>query len=93
VGTAPILRRLDWRKTSLPSARELARLRALAETRPMDERPSVSFRVARHRKKHEDGQEVGFAIVGHVEPAPEDASHQPRTYTAWRALQRGLDRE
>ena len=49
VGTAPILRRLDWGRASLPSGRKLAQLKPLPETRPMDDKPSVSFRVSRHR--------------------------------------------
>lgn len=91
VGTAPILRRLGWTRASLPSSRKLAKLRPLPETRPMDERPSVSFRVARHRRKDEDWKDVGFALVGRIAPAPEDPTHQARTYTTWRALRASLE--
>ncbi|MEJ7831658.1 MAG: hypothetical protein WKF79_01990 [Nocardioides sp.] len=54
VGTAPILRRLNWAKPSVPMNQKIAKLKPLPETRPMDDNPSVSFRVARHRKKDED---------------------------------------
>lgn len=91
VGTAPILRRLGWTKASLPSSRKLAKLKPLPETRPMDERPSVSFRVARHRRMDEDWKDVGFALVGRIAPASEDATHPARTYTTWRALRTSLD--
>ncbi|MGC4109548.1 MAG: hypothetical protein QM747_03795 [Nocardioides sp.] len=91
VGTAPILRRLDWRKTSLPSGRKLAKLKPLPETRPMDDKPSVSFRVARHRKKDEDWSDVGFRVVGRLTPPAEDAHLAARTYTTWRALRTSLD--
>lgn len=91
VGTAPILRRLDWTKASLPSGRKLAKLKPLPETQPMDERPSVSFRVARHRKRDDDWKDVGFSLVGQIAPASEDATHAARTYTTWRALRTSLD--
>lgn len=91
VGTAPILRRLDWAKASVPTNRKIAKLKPLPETRPMDNKPSVSFRVARHRKKDEDWRDVGFALVGRVTPTSEDVKHVARTYTTWRALRTGLD--
>ena len=91
VGTAPILRRLGWTRASLPSSRKLAKLKPLPETRPMDEKPSVSFRVARHRRKDEDWKDVGFVLVGRIVPASEDPTHQARTYTTWRALRTSLD--
>lgn len=91
VGTAPILRRLDWGQPPLPSGRKLAKLKPLPETRPMDARSSVSFRVARHRKKDEDWRDVGFAAVGHIPPPPEDAQFAPHTYTTWRGLRTSLD--
>lgn len=91
VGTAPILRRLKWGKTSMPSARRLARLGPLPETRPTDDKPSVSFRVARHRKKDEDWRDVGFTLVGRVTASVEDANFPARTYTTWRSLRTSLD--
>lgn len=91
VGTAPILRRLKWGEASMPSARKLARLRPLPETRPMDDKPSVSFRVARHRKKDEDWRDVGFTLVERMTPSSEDANFAPRTYTTWRSLRMSLD--
>lgn len=91
VGTAPILRRLDWNKTTLPSAWRLGRLRYLPETKPMSGQQSVSYRVAKHRKKDEDWRDVGFALLGAVKPSRDDARHDPRTLTAWRGLSRSLD--
>jgi hypothetical protein len=91
VGTAPILRRLEWGRASLPSGRKLATLKPLPETRPMDDKPSVSFRVARHRKKDEDWRDVGFEMVGQVPLPSEDGQFAPRTYTTWRALQTSLN--
>ncbi|TGN65287.1 hypothetical protein EXE59_15960 [Nocardioides eburneiflavus] len=91
VGTAPIVRRLEWARASLPSGRKLAKLKPLPETRPMDDKPSVSFCVARHRKKDEDWRDVGFEIVGQVPLPSEDAQFAPRTYTTWRALRTSLD--
>lgn len=90
MGTAPILRRLDWTKKSLPGARRLRRLKPLRETRSPDG-PSVTFRVARHRKKDEDWDDAGFALVGRVPPPAEDATYQARTYTTWRSLRTALD--
>lgn len=92
VGTAPILRRLDWHKTSLPSGRKLVKLKPLPETRPTDDKPSVSFRVARHRKKDEDWSDVGFTVIEHVSPPAEDANFAAGTYTTWRALRTSLDK-
>lgn len=57
----------------------------------MDDKPSVSFRVARHRKKDEDWSDVGFAVVERVTPPAEDANFAARTYTTWRALRTSLD--
>lgn len=91
VGTAPVLRRLDWGKASLPSGRKLAKLKPLPETRPMDDKPSVSFRVARLRKKDEDWRDVGFEMVGQIPTPSEDSRFAPRTYTTWRALRTSLD--
>lgn len=91
VGTAPIIRRLDWAKPSLPSGRKLAKLKSLPETRPMSDRPSVSFRVARHRKKDEDWRDVGFDLVAQVPLPTRDAHFAPHTYTTWRALRTSLD--
>lgn len=91
VGVAPILRRLDWNKSALPSDRKLRRLRPMPEPRPNDPGPSVSFRVAKHRKKDEDWRDVGFVIVGRANTDTADAAYQPRIYTAWRALRTALD--
>lgn len=91
VGTAPVIRRLRWARSSLPGGRKLAKLKPLHETRPMGDGPSVSFRVARHRKKDDDWQDVGFQLVGQVAPLTEDAQFAPRTYTTWRALRTSLD--
>lgn len=91
VGTAPILRRLDWDRASLPSGRKLAKLKPLPETRPGDDAPSVSFRVARHRRTDEDWGDVGFEVVGQVQPQSEDGRFAPLSYTTWRALRTSLD--
>ncbi|MEH3033484.1 MAG: DUF4259 domain-containing protein [Aeromicrobium erythreum] len=91
-GTAPILRRLDWGKASLPSGRKVAKLKPLPETRPMDDEPSVSFRVARHRKKDEDWRDVGFTLVHRVAPPSEDAQFAARSYLTWRVLRMSLDK-
>lgn len=91
VGTAPIVRRLQWAKASLPSGPKLAKLKPLSETRPMDDKPSVSFRVARHRRKDDDWRDVGFVIVGQVPLPSEDAHFAPSTYTTWRGLRSSLD--
>lgn len=90
VGTAPVLRQLDWDKAT-PSARKLRRLKALLETRPGSEKPSVSFRVARHRKKDSDWHDVGFWLIARVDTAKDDEGFAPRTHTDWRALARNLD--
>ncbi len=90
-GTAPILRRLNWSKASLPSARKASRLKPLPETNPLGSKPSVSCRVARHRKKDEDWQDVGFVRVGRTNPSHEDLEFAASTYTTWRALARSLD--
>lgn len=91
VGTAPIVRRLRWTKASLPSDRRLAKMKPLPETRPMDGKPSVSFRVARHRRKDEDWRDVGFELVGQVPVPLDDAQLRPRTHTTWRGLRSSLD--
>lgn len=91
VGTAPIIRRLQWTKASLPSERRLAKLKPRPQSRPMDDKPSVSFRVARHRRKDEDWRDVGFEIVGQVPVPSEDALFAPHTYTTWRGLRSSLD--
>lgn len=94
VGTAPILRRLDWGKPSMPSSRKLAKLKPLPETppKPMDDRRSVSFLVARHRKKDEDWCDVGFTWVERVTPSPEDGNFAARSHATWRGLQTILDK-
>lgn len=91
VGAAPILRQLDWDKPARPSMRKLRRLRTLPETRPMSQQPSVSFRVARHRKKDPDWNDVGFSHISRVDGAKDDSSFAPRTYADWAALARNLD--
>jgi Domain of unknown function (DUF4259) len=91
VGTAPILRRLDWTKTSLPSARKMGRLKPVREPHAHSG-PGDSFRVARHRKKDEDWDDAGFALVGRVAPATEDATYPAHIYTTWRGLRTTLDR-
>jgi len=91
VGVAPILRRLDWDKGALPSDRKLRRLRPMPEPRPNDPGPSVSFRVAKHRKKDDDWRDVGFVVVGRADTDSADAVYQPGIYTAWRALCTALD--
>lgn len=91
VGTAPILRQLDWNKTSLPSERRLRRLNSLPETRPGSEVPSVSYRVARHKKKDPDWMDVGFSLVGRLDVAKDDDGFAPRSYADWRAVSRNLD--
>lgn len=89
VGTAPILRRLDWAKPKLPSSRKLARLKAQPDPGPNSTR-GTEFRVARHRKNDYDWRDVGFELVARVEPHRDDASCSPRLYTAWRGLRDGL---
>lgn len=91
IGTAPILRQLDWDKPSLPSERRLRRLRFLPETHPGSDQPSVSYRVARHRKKDLDWQDAGFTRLSRVDTTRDDAEFTPRSYTDWRALSRKLD--
>ncbi|NPC95808.1 DUF4259 domain-containing protein [Nocardioides sp. zg-DK7169] len=81
IGTAPILRRLDWHKTSLPGGRKLARLKPLPDARVLEGKTRTSFRVARHRKKDEDWPDVGFTLVGRVASPPEDARFETRTHT------------
>lgn len=93
VGTAPVLRRLDWRKASLPSSRKLAKLEPLPETRPMDGKPRVSFNVARHRKGDEDWSDVGFSVVERLTPPAEDANFAATLYTTWRGLRTVLDNQ
>jgi hypothetical protein len=89
VGTAPILRRLDWASTKLPSSRKLARLKAQLDPGPNNTR-GTAFRVARHRKKDDDWKDVGFQLVARVDPHRDDASCSPRMYTAWTGLRDGL---
>ena len=91
VGTAPIVRRLRWTRASLPSGRKLATLKPLPVTGPMDDQPSVSFRVARHRRKDEDWRDVGFEMVGQVPLPSEDAQFASRTHTTWRGLRTSLE--
>ena len=91
VGTVPILRRLRWAQASLPSARKSARLRPLPEPKPLEDRPSVSVRVARRRKQDEDWQDVGFIRVGKIQSPPEDSGFAARTHTTWRTLGTSLD--
>jgi hypothetical protein len=90
-GTAPILRQLDWNKSSLPSERRLRRLKSLSETRPGSGVPSVSYRVARHKKKDPDWRDIGFSPVGRVDVAEDDTAFAPRSYTDWRGVSRSLD--
>jgi hypothetical protein len=89
VGTAPILRRLDWVKSELPSGRKLARLKAQPDPGPTNNR-GREFRVARHRKKDDDWRDVGFELVARVEPHRDDASCSPGMHTAWKGLREGL---
>jgi hypothetical protein len=49
------------------------------------------LRVTKHRKKDQDWPDVGFLLIGHVEPTPEELVLQPRIYTTWRQLGRSLD--
>lgn len=91
IGTAPILRQLDWNKASLPSERRLRRLKPLPETSPGSEVPSVSYRVARHRKKDADWRDAGFLLVGHLDVVKDDLGFAPRSYADWRAVNRTLD--
>lgn len=86
-----MLRQLNWDKATLPSVRKLRRLKALPETQPGSEQPSVSFRVARHRKKDSDWQDVGFSLITRVDTAKDDKDFAPRSYADWRALARNLD--
>lgn len=85
VGTAPILRQLDWMKGRVPSDRTLRRLKALPEP-PPNSASAMSFRVARHRKKDEDWRDAGFETVGHVAPTDDDSDYRPRAYTSWQGL-------
>lgn len=62
VGTAPILRRLDWSKSDLPSERKLGRLKAQPDPGPASRR-ATEFRVAKFRRKDDDWREVGFTLV------------------------------
>ena len=86
IGTAPILRQLDWDKSSLPSKRRLRRLRTLPETRAGDGQPMSSYRAARHRKKDPDWKDVGFSIVSRVDAASDDPGFPPGAYSDWRGL-------
>lgn len=90
-GTAPVLRRLDWTRTSIPSTRQLARLAPVPDRRPGDAGPIASCRVARHRRKDEDWRDAGFAVVGRTATSADDATHHARTYTTWRGLRASLE--
>jgi hypothetical protein len=89
VGTAPVLRRLDWAKSTLPSRRKLGRLKAEPDPGPNTNR-ATEFRVAKHRKKDDDWPESGFELVARVDTHRDDAACSPRLYTSWSGLREGL---
>lgn len=90
-GTAPILRQLDWDRSTLPTARTLRRLKTLPETRPMSGEPSTSYRVSRNKKKDPDWIESGFSRMARVDSTNDDATFAPRSYLDWKNLARNLD--
>jgi hypothetical protein len=85
IGAAPIIAWLDWVGSRVPSERKLRRLKTRTRS---DYGPTraETFRVARHRKKDPDWTSLGFALVAHLPPRPQDASEQPWSYTAWTGL-------
>lgn len=89
VGTAPVVRRLDWAKPKLPSSRRLARLKGQPDPGPGNPRATV-LRVAKLRKKDDDWRDVGFELVARVEPHRDDASCSPRMFATWDSLRQGL---
>lgn len=89
VGTAPILRRLDWSKSTMPSRHKLARLKEQMDPGPNNSR-KTEFRVAKHRKKDDDWRDAGFELVARVDPPRGDVFCAPRSYTTWKGLRDGL---
>jgi len=91
LGTAPILRRLQWDREDLPSERQLGELKTSPEP-PRDRyRPPVTWHVARHRRKDPDWRDVGFVIVGRVEPPNDDATVDVRSFSHWGGVREVLD--
>jgi hypothetical protein len=93
VGAAPILERLDWDGTRIPSSRKQRRLnprtRATEYLPPRLER----YRVARFRKKDPDYRDCGFDVVATLEPRPEDQDVQPTVYNYWGSLRTALEQD
>ncbi|WP_090851392.1 DUF4259 domain-containing protein [Nocardioides lianchengensis] len=85
VGAAPILALLDWDGSRVPSDRKLRRLKIRMQDHVGPMRPDT-HRVARHRKKDPDWTSLGFTLVAHQEPRPEDSGAAAWSYTDWTGL-------
>ncbi|TCJ30786.1 hypothetical protein [Nocardioides jejuensis] len=94
VGIAPIVGWLDWAGNRVPSERKIrklkVRMRAHDGLRSTQAR-SDTYRVARHRKKDPDWAGLGFKVVAHLRPRPEDTRAEAWSYTAWTGLARILE--
>lgn len=90
VGAAPIIGWLDWSGARIPTERKIRTLRVRTQTRIGPTRADT-YRVARHRKKDPDRRALGFQIVAHLDPNPDDAAAQAWSYTAWTGFARILE--
>ncbi|MDO7869562.1 hypothetical protein [Nocardioides jiangxiensis] len=94
VGIAPIVGWLDWAGSQVPSERQIRKLKV--RTRAHDglrgrQVRSDTYRVARHRKKDPGWAELGFKVVAHLDPRPEDTRAQAWSYTAWTGFAKILE--
>lgn len=92
VGAAPILAGLDWDGSRVPPDRKLRQLKVRMQDRVGPTRPDT-YRIARHRKMDPDWTSLGFTLVAHLEPLPEDGGTAAWGYTDWTGFVTLLERE
>ncbi len=95
-GGYPVLRQLSWDKAVVPEPQELVEAEALPEKRrhPRGQGTNhgiqAAYNVLRYRKRDPDWPGVGLDLIGHADPAPDDANYQSAIYTDWHGLRKDL---
>lgn len=92
LGAAPILAWLDWAEPSLPDETTLTHLPTRPGHPPLLGGPPrpATFHVDRWRKKDPDWRDVGFELVAHIPPRPEDAAQVGWVGLGWEDLAEDL---
>jgi hypothetical protein len=93
LGAAPVLERLDWYGTKLPSARKLTKLRPREVEGAGGSRREERYVVFRFKKSDLDWGAAGFSIARAVVPRPQDATVEVAVSLMWRGLADSVSRE